>query len=612
MGIFDSLNVGYSGLSTSQASIETTSHNIANANTPGYSRQRIEQKANFPIHNRPSDVGSGVRVEEIARVHDEFVYARMKGSSANVAHFEFMEKNMQEIADGFADLDNLGIAQDLKDMYSSWSNLSENPDDQSAKVVTVNRMNSFANNLNSAKSRLTKIQDRLNDEFVQGIDRVNDIAKDIVNLNKSINKVENVKHQNANDLRDQRDQLELELSKLVNISVHKGNMNNSGPALQTDAGNLYNINIAGHNIVDGITFHPLDDSISSNKTKMTSVYITDHDYGKTDITSKIRGGKLGALVALRGDGIDETTGKATHSKIQDYIDSLDTFTKGFTQKANSIYASAAQSNIVTDDLDFIDDDDKLLESEHFKAGKFDLVVYDNNGNQVGKKSITIDETTTLNSGTNSIVSQINANTDDNNDNDATNDIDDLFEASVVSDPNKPHVLRINPKDSNSHYTIAIEDNGTDFGGITGVNKLFEGDSAGDIRVSSNILANPSTLKASKAPIDGNSDLAKAMVDLQYEKIDFKNSNGTQSSQTAEEFYRYATAQISSDAQHASINKDAAVALNKTLTQQMQAVSGVDMDEELMNLMKFQSSYQASAKIITTVDQMLNTLLSIKQ
>ncbi len=576
MGIFDSLNVGYSGLSTSQAGIETTSHNIANANTPGYSRQRIEQKANFPIHNRPSDVGSGVRVEEIARVHDEFVYARMKGSSANVAHFEFMEKNMQEIADGFADLDNLGIAQDLKDMYSSWSNLSENPDDQSAKVVTVNRMNSFANNLNSAKSRLTKIQDRLNDEFVQGIDRVNDIAKDIVNLNKSINKVENVKHQNTNDLRDQRDQLELELSKLVNISVHKGNMNNSGPALQTDSGNLYNINIAGHNIVDGITFHPLDDSISSNKTKMTSVYITDHDYGKTDITSKIRGGKLGALVALRGDGIDETTGKATHSKIQDYIDSLDTFTKGFTQKANSIYASAAQSNIVTDDLDFIDDDDKLLESEHFKAGKFDLVVYDNN------------------------------------DNDATNDIDDLFEASVVSDPNKPHVLRINPKDSNSHYTIAIEDNGTDFGGITGVNKLFEGDSAGDIRVSSNILANPSTLKASKAPIDGNSDLAKAMVDLQYEKIDFKNSNGTQSSQTAEEFYRYATAQISSDAQHASINKDAAVALNKTLTQQMQAVSGVDMDEELMNLMKFQSSYQASAKIITTVDQMLNTLLSIKQ
>ncbi len=612
MGIFDSLNIGYSGLSTSQAGIETTSHNISNANTPGYSRQRIEQKANFPIHNRPSDVGAGVRVEEISRVHDEFVYTRMKGSSANVSHFEFLEKNMQEIADGFSDLDNLGIAQDLKDMYSAWSNLSENPDDESAKVVTATAMDSLAKNLNGANNRLTKMQDRLNDEFVQGIDKVNDIAKNIVALNKNINKVENVKHQNANDLRDQRDKLELELSKLVNVSVHKGNLNNNGPALQTDSGNLYNINIAGHNIVDGITFHPLDDSIASNKTKMTSVYITDHDYGKTDITSKIRGGKLGALVALRGDGIDQVTGKATHSKIQDYMDSLDSFTKAFTQTANSIYGSASQDKIVTDDLSFIDDDDKLLESEHFKAGSFDLVVYDNNGNKVATKPITIDESTTLNSGSNSIVSQINANTDDNKDNDATNDIDDLFEASVVSDPNKPHVLRINPKDSNSHYTIAIEDHGTDFSGITGTNRLFSGDDAKHVGLRSDILANPSSLKASKAPIDGNSDLAKEMVDLQYKKISFKNSDGTQSEQTAEDFYRYATAQISSDAQHASINKDAAVALNKTLTEQMQSVSGVDMDQELMNLMKYQTSYQASAKIISTVDQMLNTLLNLKQ
>ncbi len=170
MGLFDTLGIGYSGLSTAQSAMNTTSHNITNVNTQGYSRQRVEQKVNYPISTIPGDVGNGVKVEEIARIHDEFVFGRLKSSSANLEYSSFSEQKLQEIANGFADLDDLGIAQDLKDFYSGWSNFSRYPDDESAKIVVVASMHSLTTNLNDAHTRLTDLQDRLNEDFVDGID----------------------------------------------------------------------------------------------------------------------------------------------------------------------------------------------------------------------------------------------------------------------------------------------------------------------------------------------------------------------------------------------------------------------------------------------------------
>ncbi len=614
MGIFDALSVGYSGLSTAQSGINTTSHNITNVNTPGYSRQRIEQKVNYPLDTVPGTTGNGVMVEQVARSHDEFVYSRLKSASSSLSYSEFSHNTLTEISDIFTDLEDLGIANDLKEFFNSWGDLSQNPDDESAKLVVVNRMDSLATDLKDVRNQLVKTSQTLNDEFADGIENINDLASQITELNKQINKIENVPNQNANDLRDERDRLELELSKMVNISVFKGNIDINGNPTQTDAGNAYNINIAGHNIVDGVTTHPIDVGLTYDDTPFRSAYYTDHNQGKVDITDKLKGGKIGALLDLRGDGLDPVTKKATNSKIQNYIDKIDSLATTLIQKTNSLYASSAVDKISTDDLKDLKDDSILSLNENINEGNFNVIVYDNFGNMVAKREITIDQNTTLNDDTNSssIVTQLNANVDDNGDNDGTNDFDDLFSASVVSDPNKPHVLRILPKDENAGYKIAIEDNGTNFAGYTGVNRLFEGNDAKDISVRSDILANPSSLASSKAPITGANDLANEMVNLQYEKLSFKNPDNSTTTQTLEEFYRYTTAGIATDTNNAGINKDSAELLTKTVTEQMQAVSGVDMDEELMNLMKYQSAYQASAKIITTVDQMLNTLLGIKQ
>jgi flagellar hook-associated protein 1 FlgK len=616
MGIFDSLHIGYSGLSTSQTGINTTSHNIANANTEGYSKQRVSQRVNAPIHNLPGDVGAGVHVDSIARSHDEFVYSRLKSSGSQVAYSEYMEKTLQEITTYAPDLDGLGVAKDIKDFFSSWSDVAQNPNDDSQKVVLLRSMESLTQNLNHTSKQLHNLQDRLNEEFKSGIDEVNRLASEIVELNKNINKVENTNSSsaNANDLRDQRDQLELELAKMLNIEVSKGKtVTEYGAKInRTDQGVDYNINVGGFNLIDGVSFHPLRAENSVNTTTLNSAYYIDHNQKKIDVTGSIRGGKLGAMLDLRGDRLDSNTNRATNSKIQGYIDDLDTFSKTFVQAVNSVYASSAQEKILTDDLSDIGESGRLASLEGIKEGSFEIKVYDSLGNEVASRAITIDSTTSLHTNSdgtinpNSIIEQINANKDDNSDNDGTNDLDDLFEADMVDGK-----LRIRSK-VDGNYTIAIEDNGTNFAGRTGVNKLFEGDSAKSISLLASIKNSPSTIAGFKAPVDGNSEMASQMVALQYENLSFEKPDGTIIEQGIEDFYRYSSSRVAADAHQATINKDAAEVLNKTVMDEFKSVSGVDMDEELVNLMMYQTAYQANAKLITAVDRMIDTLLGMKQ
>jgi len=605
MGVFDSLNIGYSGLSTSQQAINTTSHNIANANTPGYSKQRVNQMVNPPLDDRiPGSVGAGTRVDTITRTHDEYMYGRYKSSQSNLEFANYQNKTLQEISDLFPDIDGLGIENDLQEFFASWSDLANDPNNDALKVVLVNNTQNMTNHIKDTSQNLTDIQTRLDNEFKDGISQINDLAYQITEINKKINKIENVPEGNANDLRDQRDQLELDMNKLLNISVFKGNMiPNLDETPRTDMGNDYNISIDGYNIVDGTTFHPIT---IGQDGKLTTATYESHDGTQVDFTDKIRGGKLGAIVALRGDGVD-ANGKPKNSKIQEYIDDLDSFSKGLIQKVNSLYAESAQKSIQSDTYEF-SESTKLAEIDDINQGNFNVVVYNAQGEVVSTRAITIDKNTTLDDGTaSSIVSQMNEDKDDNGDNDATNDLDDIFETKLVN-----HTLVVEQKDGKEGYYIAIEDNGTNFAGYSGFNKIFDGNDSKSIDVAAKLKDNPANLQSYKAPIEGNNDFVSDMIKLQYEEIEFTRSNGEKVTQTIEGFYGFTVSNIATDATNAGIEANASEALDKSINEQLKSITAVDMDEELTNLMKFQTAYQASAKVITTIDQMINTLLGIKQ
>ena len=584
-------------------------HNIANANNESYTRQRVDLNQTVPFHTTPGDIGTGVKIAQIVRIHDEFVYTRLKSSSSRLEYDSFSKTNLEEVAKYFPDLQEKGLYNDLKNYFNSWNDLSAHPNDSAQKTALVQNIKTFSTNLKDSRQRVQKLQNSINDQLKTSIDEVNRLGKEIANINKKISHTEITNDNRANDLRDQRDKLESTLQKLLDISVLKGSMKSDSTKDQsiTDGGKMYYLNIAGHSFVDGVTFHPLK---IDNKDEQNGFYTISHvsqDLSLVDLTGKIKGGKIGAMLDLRGRDIDPKTHSPNDGLLQGYLDDLDSFAKTFIDKTNTIYAKSAKESMHSKEMKYYDDDDKITYLDEIKEGSFDVVVYDNDGNETARRTIQITKDTTMKTGTDSIVEKFNADQDDNEDNDSTNDLDDLFSANYVN-----NVLTITPKDGISGYTIAIEDNGTNFAATAKTGNLLEGESAKDISLKNEYEENPDKLQAYKAPVEGNNEVANEMVQLQYDNIDFERKNKESVNDTIYGFYSFVTTNIATDAQHADRNKEASTALYNTVYQEFQSISGVNIDEELTNLIKYQTGYTANAKVISTIDKMLDVLLGIKQ
>ncbi len=145
-----------------------------------------------------------------------------------------------------------------------------------------------------------------------------------------------------------------------------------------------------------------------------------------------------------------------------------------------------------------------------------------------------------------------------------------------------------------------------------MSQFFEGDSASNIKIESSLASDTSKIKGNKAPVDGDNSMANAMINLQYQSLNFYANDGTIRSETITGYYRYLTTDIASKTESVNALNNTNLSLYKSVNAEFQSISGVNMDEELGNLIKFQSSYGAAAKIVTTVEKMLETLIGMKQ
>ncbi|WP_353662508.1 flagellar hook-associated protein FlgK [Hydrogenimonas sp. SS33] len=598
--IFNALHIGYSGLKTSQIAIDTTGHNIANAQNPDYTRQRTVIAPNTPLHTTPGDIGLGAKISEIVRIHDEFVYKRLKNASTDNEYQQFRKETMDEISSYFPEIDKNGIYNGMQEYFKAWNDLAKNSDDSALKINLAQQTRTFAATIRDTTAQIASVQDSLDEQLKTAVDEINRLGKQIADLNVRIN-TDEVGGDHANDLRDQRDKLELALSKLVDIAVSKGDMQ---PQTDVDShliesGDAYHLSIGGSSFVDGPTFHPL---VLDKKegSRFHDVYYRRQDYVKFDITQYLHGGKVGAILSLRDGDIQST------------VDDLDSFASSMAIYTNNLYASHATTRM-TSDLTI--DGTKTPENSELpiKKGSFLLKVYDIDGNVVAQRSIEIDPAADK---FNDIVDKINDNTiDDNGDGVGGNDVDDFVEAAINSDGK----FDISGKKTDEGYTFAIEEadgeNPTLFAGVLGLERFFDGRDASRIGLNGALDENPTKIGGNMAPIAGDNSLANAMVELQYQKVDFfqpANSDKYHSSDTLSGFFRMSTTKVANTTAAVHSAAETSDALLNAVVDEFDSISKVDIDEELTNLMKYQTGYSASAKVITTIDQMIQTLLGIKQ
>ena len=319
MSLFSTLNTGVSGLSASEIAISTTGHNISNANNEYYTRQRVQFEARDASNVTPGAIGNGVSVTSIVRIHDEFVFGRLEDTSRELQYSSYMQQNLEEIAQYFPDLSDVGIKMDIVNYFNAWNDFASNPTEGAQKINLVQTAQTLATNIQDTRNHIRSLQDSINNQLKTNVDELNRLGEQISDINKQINKIESIEPNRANDLRDKRDQLELTMSKLVNFSVFKGEMKSENliDSNLTDQGTSYHLNISGFSFVDGATFHPIVIDNSDNQSAYYSLYHEQQDGQRVDITTKVNGGKVGAMLDLRGrsfsDG-ERITGYPTDGK----------------------------------------------------------------------------------------------------------------------------------------------------------------------------------------------------------------------------------------------------------------------------------------------------------
>lgn len=607
--IFASLYKGVSGLKASEIQIDVAGNNIANANSSFYTRQRAMQKtAGFYEIRNGIELGMGTTIESIVRIHDEYSYTKLKNASTQLEYTGYMKQKLEEIAERFPDVQTTGILNDLETYYNAWKDFALSPNDGAVKENLAKVAQTFTQSINKAYADLVKIQQTINDDIKRTVDEINDIGEEIANINKQITSKEILTTDHANELRDRRDELELTLSKLVESVASKTIIKQSSEleSTMTDGGKYYNLTIHGHEIVNGSSFTPLK-IITDEVTGAHQIVYQGVDEKITDLTDKIAGGKLGAQLDLRGRRWEKANANYDDGIIQDYKNMLDTFAKTMMTHTNNIYATSAKKSVTSDAMSYLRGNTALVNyDKNIQTGSFDIVIYDDKGDKINTKTINITHTTTMED----IITQIQSNTDDNNNNNSLDDIDDLVSA-IFNYDGKSNTGLFQLSVKNPNYKISIEDNGTNFPGTINLGGFFSGDNATTMRVKSEILSDPTILRASKNGTDGDNEVANALLQLQYDEINFYNKDGTVVTKALDGYYRLFTGKIGTDGETNNFTHATNTTLYNSVYEDFQSISGVNTNEELAALIQYQASYGAASKVVTTVDQMVDTLLSLK-
>ena len=246
MSTFQGLEIAKTGLFVSQKALDVTGHNIANANTPGYTRQVVDMASiapptTFGMYDQwGKAIGEGVKIQDIRQIRDQFLDNQFRRENKFLGEWETKAQVLAAIENIFNEPSNSGINTVLNNFFNSLQELSKNPESLTVRAEVRERAIALADTFNTVYQHLYDKLNELNSTIQSRIAEINSYAERISKLNNEIYRFE-LTGQTANDLRDQRNLLVDQLSKLVNITTYE------------DSNRNFRIDIAGQALVDGST-----------------------------------------------------------------------------------------------------------------------------------------------------------------------------------------------------------------------------------------------------------------------------------------------------------------------------------------------------------------------
>lgn len=287
------LSIGKSGLFAAQAALATTGHNITNANVAGYSRQVVVQETSIAMGGNNGYIGTGTQIAQVKRYSDEFLNAQVRTAQASSSGLQSYEAQVSQIDNLLADSTS-GLTPSLQDFFASVQNLTGDLGGVPSRGSLLTSADTLASSFRGLNSRLEQIRNGVNTEVTSSVAQINTYASQIADLNDQIGKLAAGDNLNLpNDLLDKRDQLIMDLNKQVKATVMPGDNN----SLTVSIG-------SGQPLVVGAdAFQLAATSSPTDQTRVTVGYVTGNKVTPL-ADSALTGGALGGVLEFRTKSLD--------------------------------------------------------------------------------------------------------------------------------------------------------------------------------------------------------------------------------------------------------------------------------------------------------------------
>lgn len=597
----------------------TVGHNLANSNTEGYSRQRVHMEATSPLYRAdlsreetPGQIGQGVDIARIERVRDQLLDGRIVANASGEAYWQTRDAYVKQLEQIYNEPGELSLRSRMDQFWSAWQELSAYPEQMASRNVLVEKANSLADGVRLRNQQLEQMRSVLNEDVQVQVAKVNDLTRQIAMVNKDIVRVEGEGDQ-PNDLYDRRDLLVDELSKLVNITVDRRDPDE------------FMVHSDGRIMVQGgiaRTFSVQGDPENEGLYKV----IWDRTGEKTSFAS----GKIAGLMELRDVDVREE------------IQSLDSMAVNFISLVNEVHRDGYGMDSQTGRNFFQEHPFVTNGQGNFDRngdGQFDhSYVFRMAGSNAldAQTQIGLKGTLTLDGDSGTVQVAYNP----------TDTVEDLVTRINLSgsrvvarlDRDNHLSLRAAPGTDMTQPDFVIrhvEDSGqflTGYAGLLkqsgpdGAYRFDQVDAVGALRnpgdftvapvahpsaymaVEAGIIKDPGSIAAGLGTGDrkaeaGDGRAAMEIADLRQRPVMVGLSS------TFDDYFADSIAAVGIKGQEAQISTRTHELIMKNLRDTREGYSGVNMDEELADMMKFQHGYNAAARFVSEVDKMLDTIIN---
>ena len=555
------LNIGTSALQANMVALEVIGQNIANVNNPDYTRQTAHLATSVAVPRSYGYMGTGVNVDQIQQIKDAFIDREIQGQTSDVSRDQAIFDAYERLQNIYDESGGAGLNAQLGDFFDALQDLASFPEDSGMRSAVLGQAGVLTNQVQFLNGELDQSRLDLDTEITSMVTEVNNLLKQVAGYNTQITQIEAGNTTTASDLRDKRTAA---LNKLAEYIDFQSNESSDG---------AINVSTSGRSLVFAGNYNQLGLTLKQGDELVLHNVVID---GTSDVIN-FTGGKIAGNLEARD------------TDIPSYIDNLDELAQTLINEMNKIHAngqglagfnSVQGTNEVSSTTAALNDAGLSITPAD---GTFQMVLTDSSGN-----SQTFTVTLDLDG----------AGADDSLEDLATNI--DAESAHITATANSDGTLTI---DADSGYTLTFQNDTTNVLAALGINTFFTGSDASDIAINSVLTNNPSLLAAAQSSNPGDNSNALAMAGLRDSQV---LTSGTQ---TLEGFYQTEIARLGSEAQQIDATTEAGQTFLGQLQLRRESVSGVNLDEESADMIRYQQALQAAAKYVNVISEMLNVLVN---